>query len=130
MLSLLSLLRLHYSLSGSGSQKILSYSHRCRLSVISQLSTLCQISTTFFSFLEWGEPECTWYVCQYLAWMIDDECGAIGGMRIGRGTRSIRRKPAPVPLYPLRIPDVLTWARTRAAAVRSQRLTARAMARP
>jgi hypothetical protein len=24
------------------------------------------------------------------------ECGAIGGMRIGRGNRSTRRKPAPV----------------------------------
>jgi hypothetical protein len=25
----------------------------------------------------------------------DDECGAVGGMRIGRGNRSTRRKPAP-----------------------------------
>jgi hypothetical protein len=29
--------------------------------------------------------------------MIDDECGAIGGLRIGRGNRSTRRKPVPVP---------------------------------
>jgi hypothetical protein len=28
--------------------------------------------------------------------MIDDECGAVGRMRIGRENRS-RRKPAPVP---------------------------------
>jgi hypothetical protein len=27
--------------------------------------------------------------------MIDDECGAVGGLRIGRGNRSTRRKPAP-----------------------------------
>jgi hypothetical protein len=32
--------------------------------------------------------------------MIDDECEAVGGMRIGRGNRSTRRKPAPVPLCP------------------------------
>jgi hypothetical protein len=31
--------------------------------------------------------------------MIDDgDCGAIGGMKIGRGNRSTRMKPAPVPL--------------------------------
>jgi hypothetical protein len=45
-------------------------------------------------------------------------------MRIGRGNRSTRRKPAPVPLYPPQIPHDLTWDRTRAAAVGSQRLTA------
>jgi hypothetical protein len=28
----------------------------------------------------------------------DDDCGAIGGMKIGRGNRSTRRKPTPVPL--------------------------------
>jgi hypothetical protein len=27
----------------------------------------------------------------------DDECGAVGGIRIGRGNRSTRRKPDPVP---------------------------------
>jgi hypothetical protein len=50
----------------------------------------------------------------------DDDCGAVGGMRIGRGNRSTRRKPAPVPLCPLQIPHDLTWARTRAAAVGSR----------
>jgi hypothetical protein len=29
--------------------------------------------------------------------MIDYDYGAVGGMRIGRGNRSTRRKPAPVP---------------------------------
>jgi hypothetical protein len=56
--------------------------------------------------------------------MIDDDYGAVGGMRIGRGNRSNRRKSAPVPLCPPQIPHDLTWDRTRAAAVGSQRLTA------
>jgi hypothetical protein len=63
--------------------------------------------------------------------MIDeDDCGAIGGMKIGRGNRSTRRKPAPAPLCPPQIPHDQTQAWTRAAAVGSQRLTAWAMARP
>jgi hypothetical protein len=62
--------------------------------------------------------------------MIDDDYGAIGGMRIGRGNRSTRRKLAPVPLCPPQIPHDLTWDRTRTYAVGSQRLTAWAMARP
>jgi hypothetical protein len=56
--------------------------------------------------------------------MIDDDNGVVGGMRIGRGNRSTRRKPAPVPLCPPQIPHDLTWDRTRAAAVGSRRLTA------
>jgi hypothetical protein len=67
----------------------------------------------------------------YQPWMIDDDdYGAVVGMRIGRGNRSTRRKPAPVPLCPPQIPHDLTWDRTRGAAVGSQRLTAWAMARP
>jgi hypothetical protein len=53
----------------------------------------------------------------------DDECGAVGGMRIGRGNRSTRRKPASLPLCPPKI-HYLTWVQTQAAAVGSQRLTA------
>jgi hypothetical protein len=34
---------------------------------------------------------------------IDDECGAVGGMRIARGNRSTPRKPSPVPLCPSQI---------------------------
>jgi hypothetical protein len=30
----------------------------------------------------------------------DDECEAIGGMRIGRGNRGTRRKPVPMPFCP------------------------------
>jgi hypothetical protein len=46
--------------------------------------------------------------------------GEFGGMKISRGNRSTRRKPAPAPLCPPQIPH----DRTRAAAVGSQRLTA------
>jgi hypothetical protein len=55
----------------------------------------------------------------YQPQMIDDgDCGTIGGMKIGRGNRSTRRKPAP--LCPPQIPHDQTRARTRAAAVGSQ----------
>jgi hypothetical protein len=39
----------------------------------------------------------------------DDNCGATGGMQIGRGTRSTGRKPIQVPLRP-QIPRFLTRA--------------------
>jgi hypothetical protein len=60
--------------------------------------------------------------------MVDDECVAVGGMRIGRGNQSTQRKPASVPLCPPQIPHT-TWPRTRAAAVGRRQLTAWAMAR-
>jgi hypothetical protein len=61
----------------------------------------------------------------YKPQVIDEgDCGAIGGIKIGRGNWSTRRKPAPAPLCPSRIPHDQTRARTRAAAVGSQRLTA------
>jgi hypothetical protein len=47
-------------------------------------------------------------------------------MKIGRGNRSTRRKPAQAPLSPPQIPLDQTWDRTRAAAVGSQWLTASA----
>jgi hypothetical protein len=34
----------------------------------------------------------------------DGDCGEICGMKIGRGDRSTRRKPAPVPLCPPQVP--------------------------
>jgi hypothetical protein len=34
----------------------------------------------------------------------DGDCGEIGGMKIGRGNLSTRRKLAPAPLYPPQIP--------------------------
>jgi hypothetical protein len=33
----------------------------------------------------------------------DVDCGEIGGMKIGRGNRSTRRKPDPAPLCPPQI---------------------------
>jgi hypothetical protein len=51
------------------------------------------------SFLGWGET--VHFVRQpltgllYEPRMIDDECGAVDGMRIGRGNRNIRIKPTP-----------------------------------
>jgi hypothetical protein len=37
----------------------------------------------------------------YKPQMIDEgDCGAIGGMKIGRGNRSTQRKPAAAPLCP------------------------------
>jgi hypothetical protein len=53
----------------------------------------------------------------------DYDDGEIGGMMTGRGNRSTRRKPAPVPVCPPQIPHAAR-TRTRAAAVGSQRLTA------
>jgi hypothetical protein len=50
--------------------------------------------------------------------------GEFGGIQIGRGNRSTRRKPALAPLCPPQISLDQTRARTRAAAVGSQRLTA------
>jgi hypothetical protein len=52
----------------------------------------------------------------------DYDDGEIGGM-IGRGNRSTRRKPAPVPLCQPQTPHAARTL-TRAAAVASQRLTA------
>jgi hypothetical protein len=73
-----------------------------------------------------------WYCGHY--WPIvpvpDGDYGAIGGMKIGRVNQSSRRKLAPVQLCPPQIPHDLTRARTRAATVGNQRLTAWVMARP
>jgi hypothetical protein len=59
-----------------------------------------------------------------------DYDGEFGGMKIGRGNRSTRWKPAPAPLCPPQIPLDQSRDRTRAAAVGSQQLTTWAMARP
>jgi hypothetical protein len=49
----------------------------------------------------------------YKPQMIDEDgCGAIGGMKIGRGNRSTWRKPAPAPLCPPQIPHDQTRGRT------------------
>jgi hypothetical protein len=60
----------------------------------------------------------------------DFEDGVFGGMKIVKGNRSTQRKLAPAPLCPPQIPLDQTRARTRAAAVGNQGLTASAMAWP
>jgi hypothetical protein len=47
----------------------------------------------------------------------EGDCGATGGMKIGRGNRSTLRKPALAPLCPPQIPLDQTRDRTRATAV-------------
>jgi hypothetical protein len=48
----------------------------------------------------------------YQPHMIDDgDCGTIGGIKIGRGNRNTKRKPAPVPLCPPQIPNDQTRTR-------------------
>jgi hypothetical protein len=61
--------------------------------------------------------------------MDDDECGAVSGM-LGRGNRSTRKKHAPVPLCPPKLPHDQTRAWTWAAAVGSRQLTAWALVWP
>jgi hypothetical protein len=85
----------------------------------------------FCTFLGWGETEPTWYIRRPLSDLFyqprmidDDECGAVGGIRIGRGNRNTRREPAPVPLCPPQIPHDLTWVQAQAAVVWSRRLIA------
>jgi hypothetical protein len=48
------------------------------------------------------------------------ECGAVSGMRIGRGNQSTQGKPAQVPPCPPEIPHDLTRDQTQAAMVGSQ----------
>jgi hypothetical protein len=60
----------------------------------------------------------------------DCEDGEYGRMKVGRENLNTRRKPAPAPLCPPQIPLDQTRARTRVAALESQRLTALVMARP
>jgi hypothetical protein len=60
----------------------------------------------------------------------DDDCAAIGGMRIGRGKRSSRRKTAPLPLGPPKILHDVIRARNRAAVGGSRGMTDWAIARP
>jgi hypothetical protein len=54
---------------------------------------------------------------------VDYDDAEIGGMLIGRGNRSTRRKISPVPLCPLQTPHAAR-TRTRATAVGSQQVTA------
>jgi hypothetical protein len=68
-----------------------------------------------------GTPATEWPIVPALG---DYDDGEFGGMKIGRGNRSTRRKPALAPLFPPQIPLDKTRARTRTATVGSQRLNA------
>jgi hypothetical protein len=64
--------------------------YKCTLSAIIYNLNVCG-HMDFVSFLGWDESEFTWYVlplfgllCQLLI-IDDDGCGAVGGMKIGRG---------------------------------------------
>jgi hypothetical protein len=56
--------------------------------------------------------------------MDDGDCGAIGGMTIGRGRQSTWRKPAQFHFVHQKIPHDLTQTQTQATMVGSQQLTA------
>jgi hypothetical protein len=58
----------------------------------------------------------------------DDERGAVGEMRFGRGNWSTRIKTARI--HPPQIPHYLTWNRIRADVLGRRRLTRWSMARP
>jgi hypothetical protein len=71
---------------------------------------------------EWDKTGSTRYVAHF--WPIvpapcDCEDGEFGGIKIGRGSRIIRRKHDPPPLCPPQIPLDQTRTQTRAAAVGS-----------
>jgi hypothetical protein len=68
--------------------------------------------------------------CTGPRWYLNGDCRAIVGMNICRGSRSTRRKPAPVPLCRPQTPHDQTLTGTRSSVVGSQRLIAWAMARP
>jgi hypothetical protein len=81
------------------------------------LTVVSTLSLHFFIFCWWGGTKSLGTLATsgllYKPQMIDeDDCGAIGGMKIGRGNRSTRRKPAPTPLCPPQIPHDKTRART------------------
>jgi hypothetical protein len=69
----------------------------------------------------WARPECLRLLFYRPVFFCEVRLSPLGTS--ATGNRSTRRKPAPVPLCPPQIPHDLTWARTRAAADRSRRLT-------
>jgi hypothetical protein len=78
-------------------------------------------------------PGSTRHVGHWMAYVPapgDYDDGEFCGMKICRGNRSTRRKPAPAPLCPPQIPLDQTRVWTRSATMGSQWLTAWAMARP
>jgi hypothetical protein len=73
-----------------------------------KLSRWNSLDALFFCFVLWGGVEPSSLLLGPVPAPDDDECGAVGGVRIGRGNRSTRRKPAPVQLCLPQIPLDLT----------------------
>jgi hypothetical protein len=87
---------------GTVEKKIISSSHR--------------ESNSEFAVVQLGTSATIWPIVPTTD---DNECGAVGEMRIGRGNLSTRTISAPAPLCPPQILHDVTWDRTRAAAVGS-----------
>jgi hypothetical protein len=89
-------------------------------------SNHCTLNGSFNSLSRgWSPAGSTRHGGHWLAYCTcpgDYDDGEFGGMNIGRGNRSTRRKPAPAPLCPPQIPLDQTRDGPPAAAVGSQRL--------
>jgi hypothetical protein len=90
--------------------------------VICSLSVIAQNWLFFFNSHSGGGVQLGPLGTAATDWPIVD--GEFGEMKIGKGNRSTRRKPAPTPLCPPQIPLDQIRDRTRAAALGSERLTA------
>jgi hypothetical protein len=95
------------NLERSGLQ-IGSFQQQIKSTLQSDYSHVWYINTTVFLLLVgWDQVPCTAATSGllYQPQMIGEgDCGAIGGMKIGRRNRSTRRKPVPAPLCPPQIP--------------------------
>jgi hypothetical protein len=106
-----------------------------RLHIWSSTWLVTDSVSCFLSLMGW-DWQWVHLVLRPLLWLVvqapddDDDCGAIGGMQIGRGNRNTWRKPALVPFCSPQTPHEMTRAWIRAVAVGSRRLTAWAIARP
>jgi hypothetical protein len=73
--------------------------------LILKMSWVFSHMDTFFNFCSGTSGTAATTGLLYQPWMIGDgDCGEIGEIKIGRGNRSTRRKPAPAPLCPPQIP--------------------------
>jgi hypothetical protein len=90
-----------------------------------QLQLISLITPGIFFFILWGGTKSLGTVATsgllYKPQMIDDgDCGAIGGMKIGRGTRVLRENLSQCHFVHHKIPHDQIRARTQAAVVGSQ----------
>jgi hypothetical protein len=85
-------------------------SYTCNL--IHALALVCNIfQPLYYFFILWGGTKSLGTAATsgllYKPQMLDEgDCGAIGGMKIGRGNRSTRRKPVPAPPCPPQNPHM------------------------